>query len=82
MFYEKFFINSLLKCECCNEAYDEYAEPDRILPCCGKIICIKCINKIESKNNHFKCGLSNEQNFYVSSKGFPINELALKLLAH
>lgn len=79
MFYEKSLIINLLKCQKCNQSYDEYEQP-RILPCCGKTICTRCVNKIEKevKNNLFKCVMCLEEN-YLPKKGFPINELAVKL---
>lgn len=81
MFYEQSFISNLLKCQNCNLKYDEYDLP-RILPCCGKTICKKCLKLIDrqTKNNKFTCILCNEEN-YIPSKGFPVNELAAKLVS-
>jgi hypothetical protein len=79
MFYEQSVINDILKCQKCNQSYDEYDQP-RILPCCGKTLCNICINKIEKevKNKLFKCMMCHDE-CYLPKKGFPINELASKL---
>ena len=81
MFIRPSVIDSLLKCNHCFKNYSVYEQP-RILPCCGKTLCSKCLLLIEKeiKNNKFKCMLCNEQSI-VPAKGFLFNEMAIKLLS-
>lgn len=68
MFCEHSEILNLLKCQHCKLPYDEY-NPPKSLPCCSKIICIKCIESIEvGPNKNFKCILCKE-NASVPNKG-------------
>ena len=81
MFYDKKFISSLLKCQHCEQSYNELDQPS-ITPC-GKTICNKCIFSIEKqiKNNSFQCILCDEKHYLSeNSKRFPINELAVSLI--
>lgn len=82
MFYEQSFISNLLKCQQCKQSYDEYDQP-RVLPCCGKTICQKCLNLLIIqkivKSLKYKCLLCLEES-YVPNRGFPINELAARLV--
>ena len=81
MIYEETEIIDLLKCENCFEAYDEYYPP-RILPCCEKTICYKCVQKTDKqvKNNKFRCILCNKEEL-LPNNGFMVNQLAVKFLA-
>ena len=81
MFFQPSIINNLLKCQHCFQSYNIYDQP-RILPCCGKTLCTKCFLLIEKelKDNKFKCILCREE-YLVPPKGFPINEMAIKLLS-
>ena len=79
MFFEETYIKNLLKCNQCNEKFDDYEQP-RSLPC-GKIICSLCVDKIEKEaiKSKFKCIIcSNEHQ--IPKEGFGINDLALHLL--
>jgi hypothetical protein len=79
MFFEETYIKNLLKCNQCNEKFDDYEQP-RSLPC-GKIICSLCVDKIEKEaiKRKFKCIIcSNEHQ--IPKEGFGINDLALHLL--
>jgi hypothetical protein len=80
MFYDQSSIEKLLKCQSCNQFYDTYEEP-RILPCCGKTLCGKCIERIEKdiKNNLFKCVMCDDE-CTMPKKRFPINELVARLV--
>lgn len=80
MFYDKTFIETLLRCQQCNQSYDEYDQP-RLLPC-GKTICCQCIIQIEHKikNNTFDCFICNERHL-IGDKRFPVNEIAANLIA-
>jgi hypothetical protein len=78
MFFEETYIKNLLKCNKCNEKFNDYEKP-RSLPC-GKIICSSCSDKVEKEavQSKFKCICLNEHQ--ISKEGFGINELALDLL--
>jgi hypothetical protein len=78
MIFEETYIKNLLKCNKCNEKFNDYEQP-RSLPC-GKIICSSCLDKIEKEavQSKFKCICSNEHQ--IPKEGFGINELALHLL--
>ena len=80
MFFEQSEIQDLLKCENCSQQYDEYYPP-RILPCCGKTICCKCVQLIEkkSKNNKFKCIVCNEEKT-LPKIGFQVDRTAARLI--
>jgi hypothetical protein len=54
------------KCFECKEAYDIYGE-DQVVPCCGQLLCNKCINKlkIESMRGIYKCTLCDEESLMV-----------------
>ena len=80
MFYEPSDINDLLICEHCSQPFDQNYSP-KILPCCDKIICYKCVQSIEdqSKNNTYKCIACNKYEI-MPSKGFQVNPLVLKLM--
>ena len=81
MFFEPAEITDLLNCENCSQQYGEYYPP-RILPCCGKTICYKCVklNEQESKENKFKCIACNEYET-MPNNGFQINSIVVKLIA-
>lgn len=81
LFYEATFIRNLLKCSHCNESFNEYEEP-RILPCCFKTLCAKCIHSTESsvKYNSFKC-LVCSQETQIPSRSFLVNDLAARLVS-
>ena len=81
MFYETTEIRDLLKCQKCLQPYDEYFSP-RILPCCGKTICHKCVQSIEKeiKDNRFKCGLCTKS-VAMPDNGLLVNEVANQLIA-
>ena len=80
MFYDQSSIEKLLKCQNCNQVYDLYEQP-RVLPCCGKTLCGKCIERIEKevKNDLFKCVMCDDE-YAMPKKKFPINELVAKLI--
>ena len=53
-----------LKCNQCNNPYDEY-DKSKYLPCCRNSICSKCemaIYREGACNKRFKCGISNIDN--------------------
>ena len=70
MFYQESKISQLLKCQNCNQKYDE----PRLLPC-GKTLCNSCIKSLTSQSTAFKCLCSK---IHQASE-FPINE-SIKLL--
>ena len=80
MFYEQSDIADLLRCEHCKQFYDEY-EPPKILPCCEKTICGKCVEIVQKniKNNKFKCISCNEEDT-MPRKGFLVNKQIAKLI--
>ncbi len=80
MFYETAFIRDLLKCNHCTEPFDEYEEP-KILPCCFKTLCVKCVHLTESsvKYNQFKCLVCKRED-EMPRDGFLVNNLAVKLI--
>lgn len=79
MFYDQSSIEQLLKCQNCNQLYDLYEQP-RILPCCGKTLCERCIERIEKevRNNLFKCVMCHDE-CVMPKKKFPVNELVARL---
>ena len=80
MFYDKSEIAELLNCQHCEQPYSEY-EPPRILPCCGKTICDKCVNSIRiAAEKTYKCIVCAEFCTMSGSKGFLVNELIAKLV--
>jgi hypothetical protein len=81
MIYEQSEITELLNCEHCSHPYDEYYPP-RILPCCEKTICYKCVQITQSKvkDNIFKCIACN-QDEKIPSNGFIVNRAVVRLIA-
>jgi hypothetical protein len=81
MIYEQSEITELLNCEHCTQPYDEYYPP-RILPCCEKTICYKCVQLTQSKvkDNNFKCIACN-QDEKIPSNGFIVNRAVVRLIA-
>ena len=81
MFYETSFISNLLKCHHCGQPYDQYYKP-RMLSCCGDSICDTCVESLEknSVDKKYKCVLCPKFGF-VPDDGFPINQLAVKLVS-
>ena len=82
MFYQPSVIDNLLKCYYCIQTYSAHDQP-RILPCCGKTFCSKCILLIEkgikyNKLNKFKCMLCHKK-IIVPVNEFMVNELAIKV---
>jgi len=81
MFFEPAEITELLNCENCSQPYGEYYPP-RILPCCGKTICFKCVQQTERqiKDNKLKCIVCNKEEM-IPVNGFQINRALVKLIA-
>ena len=97
MFYEQSVINKLLKCQHCNQSYEEYFSP-RILPCCSKTICQHCVRfmarkSLENKSNEMRSlerrssrkttfkCLICQEESIMPSKGLPINEAVALLMS-
>jgi len=80
MIYEESEITDLLNCDNCLKPYDE-SYPPRILPCCHKTICFKCVHLTEQKikNNKYNCIACNKEE--TMPDGFIVNQLAVKLIA-
>ena len=81
MFFEPSEITELLNCEYCSQQYGEYYPP-RILPCCGKTICYKCVMLAErlTKDNKLKCMVCSKEET-MPLNGFQINRALVKLIA-
>ena len=78
MFYETSFIESLLKCNHCLQAYNDYEEP-RMIPCCSQTICQECVSKIELVAGKYTCLACKQVNVTIPDTGFPVNKLAVQL---
>ena len=81
MIYEESEIKDILNCEHCFHVYDEY-HPPRILLCCQKTICFKCVQLIErqAKNNKYKCISCNKEST-IPEDGFIVNNALAKLIS-
>ena len=81
MMYAESEIKDLLNCENCVQPYGEYYPP-RILPCCQKTMCYKCVQLIENqaKNNKYKC-ISCNKEAIIPDDGFIVNNAVVKLIA-
>lgn len=96
MFYEQSVINKLLKCQHCNQPYEEYFSP-RILPCCSKTICQHCVRFMSRKSldnkSHQMRSLERkssrkatykclicQEEGIMPSKGLPVNEAVALLM--
>jgi len=73
--YEESYIRNLLKCNQCNNNFDDYDQPKSLQ--CGKIVCSICESKIVKKaiNKWFKCEICLEDH-YIPEKCLSINDLA------
>ena len=80
MFYEPSEIKDVLNCEHCFQPYGEY-HPPRILPCCAKTICYKCIQLVGKQvvGNKFKCIICNDDEI-IPKNGFKVNNVVVKLI--
>ena len=81
MIYEESEIKDLLNCEHCVQPYGEYYPP-RILLCCQKTMCYKCVQLIENqaKNNKYKC-ISCKKEATIPDDGYMVNNVVAKLIA-
>ena len=81
MIYEESEIKDILNCEHCFQPYGEYYPP-RILLCCQKTMCYKCVQLIENqaKNNKYKC-ISCNKEATIPDDGFMLNKTLVKLIA-
>ena len=81
MLYESSVITDYLKCHYCTQSFIE-CDPPRILPCCGKTICKKCVRLIhrQMKNKTYKCIVCKEKSV-MPSKGLMVNEAVVKLVS-
>jgi len=77
--FEESFIKNLLKCNQCNECFNDYDQP-KSLPC-GKIVCNICESKIETEAicGRFKCAICSKDHL-IPDEGLNINELAYQLV--
>ena len=81
LMYDAAEIADLKSCEHCGQLYERNYSP-RILSCCGKTICQRCVQSIvnEAKESWFKCIIC-EKYSHIPVNGFTVNELALKLIS-
>ena len=81
MLYESAVITDYLKCHSCVQSFVE-TDPPRILPCCGKTVCKKCVRLMQRcmKNKTYKCIVCKEKGV-MPSKGLLVNEAVVKLVS-